>query len=111
MLACTVLIAATMILRPARAQSEDELVALDQRVIALYSVGKYAEAIPLVEQYAGAVRTRAGENDPNYDTALNNLAELLRLANRLNEAEPLMRRALAIDEEILDLSTQMLLSS
>ena len=31
-------------------------------------------------------------------TALNNLAQLLQATNRLDEAEPLMRRALAIDE-------------
>src|SRR5258707_1317282 len=31
-------------------------------------------------------------------TSLNNLAGLLRATNRLAEAEPLMRRALAIDE-------------
>ena len=32
---------------------------------------------------------------------LNNLAQLLQATNRLEEAEPLMRRALAIDEKSL----------
>jgi len=32
---------------------------------------------------------------------LNNLAQLLKATNRLDEAEPLMRRALAIDEKSL----------
>ena len=35
---------------------------------------------------------------PNVATALNNLAQLLQATNRLGDAEPLMRRALAIDE-------------
>ncbi|HRC87100.1 MAG TPA: tetratricopeptide repeat protein, partial [Thermoanaerobaculia bacterium] len=39
-----------------------------------------------------------GPEHPNVATALNNLAQLLKATNRLGEAEPLMRRALAIDE-------------
>jgi Flp pilus assembly protein TadD len=42
---------------------------------------------------------RYGENSPQYAAALNNLAGLLQAANRLSEAEPLLRRALAIDEQ------------
>ena len=37
-----------------------------------------------------------GKDHPNVATRLNNLALLLHAANRLGEAEPLMRRALAI---------------
>ena len=36
---------------------------------------------------------------PNVARDLNNLAQLLQATNRLAEAEPLMRRALAIDEQ------------
>jgi hypothetical protein len=39
-----------------------------------------------------------GENYPNVAIGLSNLAQLLQATNRLAEAEPLMRRALAIDE-------------
>ena len=42
------------------------------------------------------LRRRASRTSP---TALNNLAQLLQDTNRLGEAEPLMRRALAIDEK------------
>ena len=35
---------------------------------------------------------------PNVARDLNNLAQLLQATNRLSDAEPLMRRALAIDE-------------
>jgi tetratricopeptide (TPR) repeat protein len=39
-----------------------------------------------------------GPEHPNVATSLNNLAQLLQATNRLSEAEPLKRRALAIDE-------------
>ena len=39
-----------------------------------------------------------GPDHPNVAIRLNNLAHLLQATNRLAEAEPLMRRALAIDE-------------
>ena len=40
-----------------------------------------------------------GPDHPEVAIRLNNLAELLQATNRLDEAEPLMRRALAIDEK------------
>ena len=45
--------------------------------------------------------TRLGPDHPNVAIRLNNLAQLLKATNRLAEAEPLMRRALAIDENTL----------
>ena len=44
---------------------------------------------------------RTHPDNPNYAARLNNLAELLRATNRLAEAEPLFRRALAICEKSL----------
>ena len=41
------------------------------------------------------------DSEGNTATILNNLAQLLQATNRLAEAEPLMRRALAIDEKSL----------
>jgi tetratricopeptide (TPR) repeat protein len=45
---------------------------------------------------------RLGSNHLSTSTALNNLAGLLKATNRLAEAEPLVRRALAIDETSYD---------
>ena len=42
-----------------------------------------------------------GPDHPNVAIGLNNLAGLLKETNRLGEAEPLYRRALAIDEATL----------
>ena len=43
------------------------------------------------------MRPSLGPDHPNVASAVNNLAELLRVTNRLDEAEPLYRRALAMD--------------
>ena len=45
-----------------------------------------------------STRRRYGPDHPDVATDLNNLAVLLQATNRLAEAEPLFRRALAIDE-------------
>ena len=45
------------------------------------------------------MKTRHGEDSPQYATAINDLAQILQAANRLAEAEPLFRRALAINEK------------
>jgi len=92
---------AVVMLGSVRAQSDEELKALNQRVIELYRAGKYTEAIPLAERYADAVKGRHGQDHPDVATALNNLAALLEGTNRLSEAEALMRRALAIDQKSL----------
>jgi tetratricopeptide (TPR) repeat protein len=52
----------------------------------------YRRALAINEKYFGP-------DHPNVATDLNNLAELLRDTNRLSEAEPLIRRALAIDQK------------
>ena len=87
---------------PAFAQSpgDTDLKALNARVLNLSNAGKYIEAIPLAEQYVKEIKSRHGDNAPEYAVALYNLATMLRYANRLAEAETLYRRALAIDEAI-----------
>src|SRR5262245_21214933 len=82
-----------------RAQSQAELEALHSRISTLNSAGKYAEAIPLAERYAEAMRERHGPEHPEYATGLNNLALLLQNMGRFAEAEPLMRRVLVITEQ------------
>jgi hypothetical protein len=69
-------------------------------VIELHQAGKYREAVPLAGQCAEAMKARHGTDHPEYATALNNLALLLKATNRLAEAEPVYRHALAIDEKI-----------
>jgi tetratricopeptide (TPR) repeat protein len=100
-LVCGLLVAMGPAPSPAQVQSDPELTALNTQVIELYRTGKFNEAIPLAQRYAEAMKARHGSEHAEYATALNNLALLLKATNRLSEAEPLMRRALAIGEKSL----------
>ncbi len=83
---------------PARAQDDAELGALSNDVQRLSEAGKYQEATAVAERYVEIARKR-GENSAEFATAIGWLAQVLKDTNRLAEAEPLMRRALAIDEK------------
>jgi tetratricopeptide (TPR) repeat protein len=58
----------------------------------------FAEALKWSQLGMEQCEQRLGPEHPFTATALNNLAVLLQATNRLAEAEPLMRRALTIDE-------------
>ncbi|MFN6353459.1 MAG: tetratricopeptide repeat protein, partial [Cyanobacteriota bacterium] len=58
----------------------------------------FVEALQWSQKGLTECEERLGPEHPGTATALNNLASLLKTTNRLAEAEPLMRRALAIDE-------------
>lgn len=82
-------------------QDNDDTVALRSQIAALEAAGNHAEAIPLAERYAATIRLRHGEDHPAYADALTTLAVLmLHKANRLVEAEALLRRALDIYEKV-----------
>jgi CHAT domain-containing protein/tetratricopeptide (TPR) repeat protein len=85
----------------ARAQSADELGALNQQVVQLHGQGKYAEAGALAEQVLAARERVLGAEHPNTLTSVNNLAFLYQAQGRYGEAEPLYRRALAARERVL----------
>jgi tetratricopeptide (TPR) repeat protein len=58
----------------------------------------FAEALKWYQLGIEQCEQRLGPEHPSTATALNNLAQMLQATNRLAEAEPLMRRALTIDE-------------
>jgi hypothetical protein len=60
--------------------------------------GAFAEALRWGEHVLKECGNRLGPKHPATAAALNNLAQLLQDTNRLAEAEPLMRRGLAIEE-------------
>ena len=64
----------------------------------LVNMADYARAEDVLKQ-ALAIAETAQPDGAVLATALNNLAALYQATNRLSEAEPLMRRALAIDEK------------
>ena len=92
----------------AQADTDAELNALNDQVITLFKAGKYAEAVPVAEHYAAAVKASHGAASAQYVNALAQyvhaldvLSQLYQAQGHLPEAEPLMKRALAITEKAL----------
>jgi CHAT domain-containing protein/tetratricopeptide (TPR) repeat protein len=100
-IAALLLAGAILSARPALAESNTELDALNKQVHQLYQAGKYQEAIPVAKRQVEVAENSLSANHPNTALALNNLAEVLRLTGQFDEAEPLFRRALAINEKAL----------
>ena len=78
-----------------------ELDDLYRRGFELYQARKYAEAIPIAEQYLKVAAATFGEDNPVYANGLVYLAVLNQALNRTAEAEPLFKRALAIKAKAL----------
>jgi hypothetical protein len=78
--------------------SHDEaaIAALRARVAELEGAGNDAEAMHLAETWVEAAKGYFGERHPSFAVALAALAALLRRAGRLDEAEALLRGAVAI---------------
>ncbi|HEY7086053.1 MAG TPA: CHAT domain-containing tetratricopeptide repeat protein [Hyphomicrobiaceae bacterium] len=74
---------------------------LHKRVLQLYQQAKYAEAIPIAEEYIAVASAMFGEAHPLYADGLGGLGVLYQALDRLGEAEPLLKRALAIKEKAL----------
>ena len=95
------LLAAAVIGGPLRAQGLDEFNNLNQKIEALYSEGKTAEAIQLAKRYVDLARQRSGEKDPEFATAITWLGSLYQSEGRDAEAERLLKQALSIREKAL----------
>ena len=89
-------------LPPAWAQEQPpELEAIYKRGLQLYEAGKYAETIPIAEEYLAVAEAKFGNQHPHYATGLGYLAHLYHLLDRPSDAEPLFKRAVAIKEKVL----------
>ncbi len=72
----------------------DTLAAVDNLGMAFQSSGRFAEALPLLEDNLKRRRAQAGPDKSNTMVAINNLANAYRTAGRLGEALPLFAEAL-----------------
>ncbi len=79
--------------------TQSEIDALNKRVEQLRQSGKQAEAIAAAKQALSLTERRYGANHVATAAALTRLAELLIAQKRYAEAEPLLKRALAIHEK------------
>jgi len=99
LLVCFLLIAAG-VKHPALAQGDD-VETLEARIPQLMIEGKWGEAVTLAERLTEKVRARKGEDHLDTARSLVTLAGLYSVQRRLTEAEPLLKRALAIREKAL----------
>ena len=99
-LIAVVLIAGTVLSPTAWAQSA-ELDAAFRQYQSLEKQAKYAEAIPYAQAFIELAKEKFGETHQIYAAGLNNLAGLYKTQGRYAQAEPLYKRALAIDEKVL----------
>ncbi len=67
-----------------------------KRFAELYTQGRYQQALPFAEKALKLAEHEFGSDHPTTVTSLNNLAELHRAQGKYAEAEPLHKRALAI---------------
>ena len=67
----------------------------------LSAAGKFAEALPLAERYAEAMKARYGESHLKYAVAIDALAGLYMSQGRYSDAGPLFSRALQVREQTL----------
>jgi CHAT domain-containing protein len=74
---------------------------LTNKAFVLHQAGKYAEAIPLVQQVLALREKVLGPDHPDVATVLNSFGILYDKQGRYAEAEPLYKRALAIREKAL----------
>lgn len=84
----------------AQPQGRDELLSLLEQFGVLGRQGAYAEQIEIGKSILAQVEQRFGPEDGRVAKAMKNLAGVYLSLDRLTEAEPLLRRSLAINERV-----------
>ena len=86
----------------AQVQFNDDLLKLNREVFQLYQAGAYDQALAKANEAVALAERLYGTTDhPTAAAELKFVVQVLRAAGRSAEAEPLIRRALAIDEKAL----------
>src|SRR5689334_12043659 len=83
-----VVLAGGILVHPVAAQ-QSQWEALNQQLSDLYGKGRYQEALPIAERALSLAEQTFGPTHLNVASSLNNLAEIYRLLNRPEQAEPL----------------------
>src|SRR5438132_12258623 len=95
LLAALALLASICLSAPSSAQ-KGETAALSAKINELSRAGKYAEALPLAQGQLQTLEKKYGPAHRDVAGALNNLAEIYGRQGNDSEAEPLLKRAIAI---------------
>jgi hypothetical protein len=81
--------------------SAGEVAATSARIVELSRAGKYSEALPLAQRQLDSLEKARGPVDRDVAGALNNLAQLYGDLGKDAEAEPLLKRSIAIMEKAI----------
>jgi tetratricopeptide (TPR) repeat protein len=84
------------------ATAQDDMGSLYKRAMELYRKRDYQGALPRFEEALKLAEERYGKSSPLLSLELNNLGEVYRALGRYEAAEPLFKRAIALDEETRD---------
>ena len=84
-----------------RAQSADEVIALNQQAIQLYQAGKYADAVAIAKRSLALAEQRSGPEHPEVAQLHSNLGAFYAAQAHYSEAEDSYQRSLAIREQAL----------
>ena len=102
MMRLPVLTALFLALAPcAIAQTDDDIEALNQRVVSLYQEGRYEDSITVALELRETLERVFGPDHPNTLASVSNLALLYSATGRYAEAEPLYLQALEARERTL----------
>jgi tetratricopeptide (TPR) repeat protein len=80
---------------------DQQIKSLESRIVELNGRGQYADAVPLAKQVVELRQKKTGTEDPDYASAINNLAMLYKSLARYDDAQPLLEQSLAIRRKVL----------
>ena len=80
---------------------DQQIKSLESRIVELNGRGQYAEAVPLAKQVVDLRKKKSGTDDPDYASAVGNLAVLYKALGRFEEAQPLLEQSLDIRRKVL----------
>src|SRR5260221_10369687 len=104
LLAALALLTSTCLSAPSLAQ-KGETAALSARITELSRAGKYSEALPLAQAQLQTLEKKYGPAHRDVAGALNNLAEIFGHQGNDVEAEPLLKRAIAMLDKAVGLDS------
>ena len=84
-----------------RAQSAEDIAALNRRAVQLYEQGNYVAAMALTQKALTLAERVLGPDHPNTLATLNNLATVYSEQGRYADAEPIYKRVLETRERVL----------
>jgi len=80
---------------------DQQIKSLESRIVELNGRGQYADAVPLAKQVVDLRQKKTGTDDPDYASAVSNLAMLYKSLGRFEDAQPLLEQSLAVRRKVL----------